>query len=79
VCAHGGLTVTSWQHEPRTITDQIRVVSEEWVADKGLPEMGFTLGGLDELADDDVRLMPKPCSSRLRAAVNDRRGCGVSC
>jgi lysylphosphatidylglycerol synthetase-like protein (DUF2156 family) len=42
---------------PRSITDQIRVISEAWVAEKGLPELGFTLGGIDELADDDVRLL----------------------
>ena len=35
----------------------MRAISEEWVADKGLPEMGFTLGGLDELADDEVRCL----------------------
>jgi phosphatidylglycerol lysyltransferase len=42
---------------PLALTDQIRAISEEWVADKGLPEMGFTLGGLDELADDAVRCL----------------------
>lgn len=42
---------------PLAITDQIRAISEEWVADKGLPEMGFTLGGLDELADPEVRCL----------------------
>jgi lysylphosphatidylglycerol synthetase-like protein (DUF2156 family) len=42
---------------PLAITDQIRAISEEWIADKGLPEMGFTLGGLDELADDEVRCL----------------------
>jgi phosphatidylglycerol lysyltransferase len=36
---------------------QIEEISELWVAEKGLPEMGFTLGGIDELRDDDVRLM----------------------
>ncbi|BDZ45873.1 bifunctional lysylphosphatidylglycerol flippase/synthetase MprF [Naasia aerilata] len=36
---------------------QIREISEQWVAEKGLPEMGFTLGGLDELDDADVRLL----------------------
>ncbi|MBV9920343.1 MAG: DUF2156 domain-containing protein, partial [Pseudonocardia sp.] len=57
--AKAGITAewTTWHQAPRAITDQIQVVSEEWVADKGLPEMGFTLGGLDELTDDDVRLM----------------------
>lgn len=42
---------------PLAITEQIRAISEEWIADKGLPEMGFTLGGLDELADDEVRCL----------------------
>lgn len=36
---------------------QINEISEAWVAEKDLPEMGFTLGGLDELRDPDVRLM----------------------
>jgi phosphatidylglycerol lysyltransferase len=35
---------------------QIRAISESWVGDKGLPEMGFTLGSLDEAADPAVRL-----------------------
>jgi len=39
---------------PLTVVEQIRAISEEWVADKGLPEMGFTLGGLDELNDPAV-------------------------
>jgi phosphatidylglycerol lysyltransferase len=47
----------SYAGAPLAITDQIRAISEEWVADKGLPEMGFTLGGLDELADDAVRCL----------------------
>ncbi len=42
---------------PLAITDQVRAISEEWVADKGMPEMGFTLGGLDELTDDEVRCL----------------------
>ena len=42
---------------PLAIGDQIRAISEEWVTDKGLPEMGFTLGGLDELADPQVRCL----------------------
>ncbi len=37
--------------------NQVRIVSEDWVAGRPLPEMGFTLGGVDELADPDVRLM----------------------
>ncbi len=42
---------------PWTITDQITAISEEWVATKGLPEMGFTLGGVDELDDRSVRCL----------------------
>ncbi|WP_156213236.1 phosphatidylglycerol lysyltransferase domain-containing protein [Lentzea aerocolonigenes] len=42
---------------PYAITDQIRSISTEWVADKGLPEMGFTLGGLEELTGDGVRCL----------------------
>jgi len=39
------------------LANQIAAISEQWVADKELPEMGFTLGGLDELRDPSVRLM----------------------
>ena len=42
---------------PLAVQEQIRALSEEWVADKGLPEMGFTLGGLDELDDPRVRCL----------------------
>jgi len=36
---------------------QISEISEQWVQEKKLPELGFTLGGLDELRDPAVRLM----------------------
>lgn len=36
---------------------QIREISEGWVADKSMPEMGFTLGTIDEAADPQARLM----------------------
>ncbi|MBW4716840.1 bifunctional lysylphosphatidylglycerol flippase/synthetase MprF [Saccharothrix obliqua] len=42
---------------PPALTDQIRSISAEWVADKGLPEMGFTLGGLEELSGEGVRCL----------------------
>ncbi|WP_081423118.1 bifunctional lysylphosphatidylglycerol flippase/synthetase MprF [Leifsonia xyli] len=42
---------------PLTATVQLSDISEQWVAEKDLPEMGFTLGGLDELRDPAVRLM----------------------
>lgn len=35
---------------------QVRAISEQWVGDKGLPEMGFTLGGVDEALDPAVRV-----------------------
>jgi lysylphosphatidylglycerol synthetase-like protein (DUF2156 family) len=47
----------SYPEAPLSIRDQVRVISEEWVADKGLPEMGWTLGGLDELDDPTVRCL----------------------
>jgi lysylphosphatidylglycerol synthetase-like protein (DUF2156 family) len=48
---------TSWHELPLATTAEITAISEEWVAEKELPEMGFTLGGMDELKDDEVRLM----------------------
>ncbi|HSN36911.1 MAG TPA: rhomboid family intramembrane serine protease, partial [Arthrobacter sp.] len=33
---------------------QLSEVSEEWAAQKSVPEMGFTLGGIDELQDEEV-------------------------
>ncbi|MET0590562.1 MAG: DUF2156 domain-containing protein [Naasia sp.] len=48
---------TSWGEMSLGERNQLRVISEEWVAGRDLPEMGFTLGGIDELADPDVRLM----------------------
>lgn len=33
---------------------QLSALSEEWSAQKALPDMGFTLGGLDQLDDPDV-------------------------
>ncbi|WP_040356827.1 bifunctional lysylphosphatidylglycerol flippase/synthetase MprF [Corynebacterium capitovis] len=48
---------TSWAECDVEMHDKISALSEQWVADKGLPEMGFTLGGLDELRDADTRLL----------------------
>lgn len=48
---------TSFAALPLTTTVQLSDISEQWVAEKDLPEMGFTLGGLDELRDPEVRLM----------------------
>lgn len=36
---------------------QIKAISQQWVSDKPLPEMGFTLGGVNELDDPEVRIL----------------------
>ncbi|WP_010539822.1 bifunctional lysylphosphatidylglycerol flippase/synthetase MprF [Dietzia alimentaria] len=48
---------TAFDRAPLALRQQIIAISEEWVADKGLPEMGFTLGGIEELRDPEVRLL----------------------
>ncbi|MCX7522910.1 DUF2156 domain-containing protein [Microbacterium sp. STN6] len=48
---------TDWDSLPVTIAAQVTEISEQWVAERGLPEMGFTLGSVDELRDPAVRLM----------------------
>ncbi|WP_144763350.1 bifunctional lysylphosphatidylglycerol flippase/synthetase MprF [Curtobacterium sp. 9128] len=54
-----GLTATwsSWQDLPPATIRQIEAISEEWVAERELPEMGFTLGGVDEMRDPAVRTL----------------------
>ncbi len=47
----------TWSAAPLALRDQVARLSEEWLSGKGLPEMGFTLGGLDELADDAIRVL----------------------
>ena len=42
--------------EKWSLVAHVRAVSEGWVGDKGLPEMGFTLGGVDEALDPRVRV-----------------------
>lgn len=48
---------TSYRTLSPLITGQIAEISEQWVQEKELPELEFTLGGLDELRDPAVRLM----------------------
>lgn len=48
---------TTYQSLSLSMTAQIAALSESWIAAKDLPEMGFTLGGLEELRDPAVRLM----------------------
>ena len=45
---------STWHDLPSRYSREITAVSEEWVAHKKLPEMGFTLGGMEELKDSDV-------------------------
>ncbi len=42
---------------PADYLAQIKAISEQWVDEKPLPEMGFTLGGVAELDDPDVRIL----------------------
>ena len=44
------------REQPASILAQVREISEQWVGDKELPEMGFTLGTIEEALDDDVRI-----------------------
>ncbi|RSX58141.1 bifunctional lysylphosphatidylglycerol flippase/synthetase MprF [Bifidobacterium samirii] len=39
------------------VRDQIEEISEQWAGDKALPEMKFTLGGVEELRDPRVRIL----------------------
>ncbi|GAB3561528.1 bifunctional lysylphosphatidylglycerol flippase/synthetase MprF [Arthrobacter alkaliphilus] len=48
---------TSFASAPFSVQVQIEEISEEWVADRDMPEMGFTLGSLDELDDPEVRCL----------------------
>ncbi|MEJ5928550.1 DUF2156 domain-containing protein [Corynebacterium sp. H128] len=48
---------TTWADCSLSTRAQITAISEDWVSEKALPEMGFTLGGLAELDDPEVRLM----------------------
>ncbi|GMA93608.1 hypothetical protein GCM10025881_04320 [Pseudolysinimonas kribbensis] len=47
----------SWTALAGPLRRQIVAISEHWAADKRLPEMGFTLGGLDEIDDPDVQVV----------------------
>ena len=40
--------------EPWSVLAQVRAISEQWTGDKGLPEMRFTLGTVDEALDPRV-------------------------
>lgn len=40
--------------EPWNVLAQVRAISEQWTGDKGLPEMRFTLGTVDEALDPEA-------------------------
>ena len=48
--------LTHLSEESFAVRAQVQAISEEWVGDKGLPEMGFTLGGVDEALDPEVKV-----------------------
>lgn len=42
--------------EPWNVLAQVRAISEQWTGDKGLPEMRFTLGTVEEALDPEARV-----------------------
>ena len=54
-----GLTAVRrrWTELSAAEVRQIESISEEWVATRDLPEMGFTLGGIDEMHDPEVETL----------------------
>jgi lysylphosphatidylglycerol synthetase-like protein (DUF2156 family) len=48
--------LTTLAREPWAVLAQVRAISESWVGDQSLPEMGFTLGSVDEALDPAVRV-----------------------
>jgi lysylphosphatidylglycerol synthetase-like protein (DUF2156 family) len=48
--------MTRLKDETWGVRQQLRAISEGWVGEKGLPEMAFTLGTLNEAQDPEVRL-----------------------
>lgn len=54
-----GITAQWWTFDeaPISVVEQVKTMCEEWVADRGLPELGFALGGPAELSDPAVRCL----------------------
>lgn len=57
--AKEGITArwTAWEDLDLEMRGKIAALSEEWVAQKALPEMGFTLGTVEELQVPGTRLL----------------------
>lgn len=49
--------LSTFKAEPIEIRQQIMDISEEWTEEKALPEMRFTLGGVEELMDERVKIL----------------------
>lgn len=66
-----GTTAEWWSYPevPLELARQIRQISGKWVADKGLPEMGFTLGGMEELNDPNIRCLIAVSTDRKVHAI----------
>lgn len=62
---------TTWSALSFRDRAQIREISEAWVADKTIPEMEFTLGGVDQAIDPAVRLMlAREADGRINAVTS---------
>ena len=48
---------TEWKDLDLATRNKIAELSEEWASDKALPEMGFTLGGVNELREEGTKLL----------------------
>lgn len=50
------MRVVRLQGLPLAVRDQLNAIEQSWVQDKALPEMGFTLGTLEQAEDPEVRV-----------------------
>ncbi|MDN6226723.1 bifunctional lysylphosphatidylglycerol flippase/synthetase MprF [Corynebacterium flavescens] len=48
---------TEWDDLTRSVASKIEALSEDWVSEKALPEMGFTLGGLTEMQEPGTKIL----------------------
>lgn len=48
---------TTWQEATPVLREKMVMLSEQWLNDKALPEMRFTLGTISELKDRDTRIL----------------------
>ena len=49
--------MSTYEDAPADVQTQIQEISEQWSQGKALPEMKFTLGGVEELKDPRVRIL----------------------